>query len=132
MFVLGLFGNAGANSDIQKYFSDTACKVKATADPVQKRDLLDNSLQTMAKALDRVERSGLISQDDRAGLIRFKMTLQAKQDELMGRNGYERVADTQLNAFSDYVVQDMEQAERYITISVVTALLILLILVLLL
>jgi hypothetical protein len=48
----------------------------------------------------------------------------------MGSNGYDRVADAQLNAFSDYVVQDMEQAERQITISLVSALLIVIILIL--
>jgi len=131
MFVLVQAGNAGAKGDIQKYFNDTACKVKATDDPAQKRALLNTSLQTMSEALDRVESSGLISQNDRAGIDRFKSTLQAKQDELTGRNGYERVGDAQLNAFSDYVVQDMEQAAEYITISVVTALLILIILILL-
>lgn len=132
MFVLVLAGTAGANNDIQKYFNDTACKVKATTDPAQKRDILSNSLQTMSKALDRIESSGMISQDDRAGINRFKTILKDKQDELAGINGYERVADTQLNAFSDYVVQDMQQADRYITISLVTALLIVIILILIL
>jgi hypothetical protein len=104
--------------------------VKATTDPAQKREILSKSLQTMAKALDKVESLGLISQDDRAGLDNFKASLQEKRDELMGSNGYDRVADAQLNAFSDYVVQDMEQAERQITISLVSALLIVIILIL--
>jgi hypothetical protein len=132
IFVLVQAGIAGGNDNIQKYFNDTACKVKATADPAQKREILDKSLQTMSKALDRVESSGLISQDDRAGMNRFKTTLQEKQNELEGINGYERVTDAQLNAFSDYVVQDMEQAEQYVTISLVSALLIIIILILIL
>ena len=49
----------------------------------------------------------------------------------MGSNGYERVSDAQLNAFSDYVVQNMEQADKTITISLVTALLIVIIIILL-
>lgn len=130
MFVLVQAGAAGGKDDIQKYFNDTACKVKATDDPAQKRDILNKSLQTMSQALERVESSGLISQDDRAGIDRFKTTLQEKQDELMGSNGYERVPDAQLNAFSNYVVQDMEQADRTITISLVSALLIIIILIL--
>lgn len=124
--------NAAGKDDIQKYFNDTACKVKATDDPVQKREILNKSLQTMSTALDRVESSGLISQDDRAGIIQFKTTLQEKQDELMGNDGFERVYDGQLNAFSNYVVQDMEQATQNVTISLVSALLIILILVLIL
>jgi hypothetical protein len=131
-FMLVQAGMAGEKDNIQKYFNDTACKVKATDDPVQKRDILDQSLQTMSKALDRVESLGLISSADRAGINRFKTTLQEKQDELSGAKGYERVADSQLNAFSDYVVQDMEQAEQYVTISLVSALLIVIILILLL
>ncbi|RPH95974.1 MAG: hypothetical protein EHM72_14680 [Calditrichaeota bacterium] len=132
MFILLNVGNAGEKATIQQYLNDTACKVKATDDPAQKREILDQSLQTMSDALNKVESSGLISQDDLAGINRFKTALQEKQDELAGMNGYERVADQQLNAFSDYVVQDMQQAERYVTISVVTALLIVIILILLL
>lgn len=132
MFVLVQAGNAQEKDKIQKYFNDTACKVKATTDPAQKREILDKSLQTMSKALDRVESLGMISQDDRAGINRFKTALQDKQDELMGSNGYERVDDAQLNAFSDYVVQDMQQAGRYITLSLVSVLLIIIILILLL
>jgi len=130
MLVLVQAGIAGGNDDIQKYFNDTACKVKATTDPAQKREILDKSLQTMSIALDKVERSGLISKDDRAGIDNFKATLQEKQDELTGNNGYERVDDSQLNAFSDYVVQDMEQAVQSITISLLSVLLILIILIL--
>ena len=129
MFVLVQVGNAG---EIQQYFNDTACKVKATTDPAQKRVILNQSLQTMSKALDRVESLGLISQDDRTGINNLKTDLQEKLDELAGSNGYERVSDTQLNSFSDYVVQSMEQADRTITISVVTLLLIIIILILIL
>jgi len=132
MFVLVQAGTAGGKNDIQTYFNDTACKVKATTDPAEKREILDKSLQTMSQVLDRVESSGLISQDDRAGIDLFKTTLQEKQDELAGSNGYERVTDAQLNAFSDYVVQDMEQARETVTISLVAALLIVIILILIL
>ena len=130
MFVLVQTGNAGAKNGIQKYFNDTACKVKATTDPIQKREILDKSLQTMSKALDKVQSLPLISKEDRAGIDRFKAALQEKQDELTGINGYERVSDAQLNDFSNYVVQDMEQAERTVTISLVTLLLIVIIVIL--
>ena len=130
MFVLVQAGNAAENNGVKKYFSNTASKVKATADPAQKREILNKSLQTMSKALDRVESLGLISQEDRTGIDRFKTTLQEKQDELLGRNGYECVSDAQLNAFSDYVVQDMEQAAQTVTIGLISALLIIIIIVL--
>jgi len=131
MFFMVNIGNAGGKDEIQKYFNDTACKVKAAAEPSQKREILTKSLETMSSALDKVQSSRLISKDDRASINRFKTALQENQDELMGNNGYERVSDTQLNEFSDYVVQNMEQASRTITISVLTAVLILIIVILL-
>ena len=130
MFVLALPASAEGKDGLQKYFNDAATKVKATNDPSEKRAILDESFQTMAKALNIVQNSPLISKDDRAGLERFRATLQEKQDELAGNNGYVRVSDGQLSAFSDYVVQDMEQADQTITISVVTLLLIIILIVL--
>jgi hypothetical protein len=104
--------------------------VKATTDPSQKRAILNDKFQNMSKALDMVRSSPLVSKTDRAGIDRVKASLQEKQDELAGMNGYTRVSDDQLNAFSDYVVQDMEQADKTITISVVAALLIVIIIIL--
>lgn len=130
MFVLALPANAGGKGELQKYFSDAANKVKATDNPSEKRKILNESFQTMSKALDMVQDSPLISKDDGVRIDCFKATLQEKQDELAGSNGYVRVSDEQLNAFSDYVVQDMEQADQIITISLVTLLLIIILIVL--
>lgn len=130
MCVLVYAGVAVGQGNVQEYFNDAACKVKATTDPSQKREILNDKFQDMFKALDIVQSSPLVSKTDRAGIDRFKAALQEKQDELAGSNGYVRVSDDQLNAFSDYVVQDLEQADRTITISVVTALLIVIIIIL--
>jgi len=130
MFALVHVGNALGQDNLQKYFNDTACKVKATADPSQKRAILNDGFQNMSKALNRVESLRLVSKDDRAGIDRLKGTLQERQNELAGNNGYDRVPDEQLNAFSDFVVQDMEQADRTITISLITLLLIIIIVIL--
>ena len=72
----------------------------------------------------------MISKNDVDGIDRLKATLQEKQDELAGSNGYARVPDEQLNSFAEYVVQDMEQADQVITISLVTLLLIVILIVL--
>ena len=104
--------------------------MKAANTLSEKRAILNESFQTMSKALTMLQSSPLISKDDRAGLEHFKAALQEKQDELSGTNGYVRVADGQLNDFSNYVVQDMEQADQVITISVVTLLLIIILIVL--
>jgi hypothetical protein len=128
--VLVYAGTALAQNNVQEYFNDAACKVKATSDPSQKREILNNELSTMSKALDKVQGSPLVSDADRAGIGRVKAALQENQDELAGANGYTRVPDDQLNAFSDYVVQNMEQADKKITISLVAALLIVIIIIL--
>ncbi|MBN1447688.1 MAG: hypothetical protein JXA28_07135 [Bacteroidetes bacterium] len=124
--------SAGGGSDISKHFNNISREVKATDNPAQKRDILRNSLETMTKALDRVESSALVSDEDRAGAKLLRARLQEKQDELSGTNGFERVADTQLNSFGDYIVQDMQQADQYITVSLVAVLLIVIILILIL
>lgn len=129
--VLALPASAGGKGDLQRYFSDAAAKVKATENPSEKRAILNESLQTMTRALDVVQASQVMSKDDAAGLERFRATLQEKQDELAGVNGFARVADNQLNTFSDYVVQDMEQADQVVTISLVALLLIIILVVLL-
>jgi hypothetical protein len=131
VFVLALPLQAGGKGELQKYFSDAATKVKATDSPSEKRTILNESFRTMSTALDMVQSSQSISKNDGVGLDHFRATLQEKQDELAGSNGYMRVPDEQLNAFSDYVVQDMEQADQLITISLVTLLLIIILVVLL-
>ena len=115
---------------LQKFFNDAATKVKASTDPVEKREILSTSFEKMSKALEVVQNSSMVSEEEKAGIDRFKSTLVEKQDELAGRNGYDRVPDEKLNDFADYVVQDTEQAAEYITISVITLLLIIILIVL--
>jgi hypothetical protein len=130
MLILTLPAHADGKGGVQKYFSDAASKVKATDNPSEKREILNESFHTMSVALDMVQGSATISKDDVVGIDRIKASLQEKQAELAGSNGYARVPDEQLNAFSDYVVQDMEQADQIITISLVTLLLIVILIVL--
>lgn len=131
MLVMAYAGIVFGQDGLQKYFNDASLKVKATTDPLQKREILNKSFENMSKALDKVQTSPLISKHDQDGIAFLKATLQEKQDELAGLNGYERVSDKQLDAFSDYVVQDMEQATQTVTISLVALLLIIIIVILL-
>lgn len=86
----------------------------------------------MGKALDMLQDSPLATSDDAAGIGRIRASIADKQQELAGTNGYAGVTDAQLNAFSTYVVQDMEQADQIISISLVSLLLILILVVLIL
>ena len=126
MFILALPLKAGGKGELQKYFSDAAARVKATDNPSEKREILNKSFLDMSKALGIAEKLPLVSEKDRIGIDNFKAKLHEKQDELSGSNGFMRVSDKQLNSFSDYVVQDTEQA-AVITISLVALLLIILI-----
>jgi len=129
--VMALPADAGGKGEIQKYFSHAATKVKATDNPSEKRTILTESFRTMSTALDMVQGSSLLSTSDGVGIARINAMLQETNHELTGTDGYVRVQDEHLNAFADYVVQDMEQADTVITISLVTLLLIIILIVLL-
>ena len=123
-------GNAFGAGKLQNYFNNTAREVKAAPDPTQKREILNNEFRTVSGALNAVENMPQTSDYDRVAIERYKDIIQDKSDELSGKNGFVRVPDNQLNAFADYTVQDAEQADTYITISLVTLLLIIIILLL--
>lgn len=130
LFAMTQAAYAGGGGDIAEYFNNASLEVKATDDPVQKRDILRNSLETMTTALDRVEESNLVSAEDRTGAKLLRATLQEKHAELNGTNGFEPVPDNQLNSFGDYIVQSMQQADQYITVSLVALLLIVIVIIL--
>lgn len=130
MFLFAIPVNAGGKEELKNYFNNVANKVKNTVNTLEKRTILSESFQDMNKVLDKIQNSGFISKEDLTGIDQFKASLLEKQYELEGSNGYERVADSQLNDFSNYVMQDLEQAS--ITISLVAILLIAVLLVLLL
>lgn len=128
--VLGWAGTAMSQDKIHNYLNDTSLKVKAATSPEQKREILARNLGAMTRAIDTVKGAPLTSDADRANLNRLQATLQDKSDELIGANGFDRVPDNQLNAFSTYVVQDMEQADKTITVSLVVVLLVVIIIIL--
>jgi len=130
VLIMATAGVVQGQDKLRNYLSDAACKVKATVDPSAQRDILDKSFDKMFKALNTVQNSPLVSQDDKDGIDRFRAILKDKKDELAGENGFPAVPDAQLSNFADYVVQDMEQASQTVTISTVTLLLIIIIVIL--
>ena len=127
---LGWAGTALGQDKVHNYLNDTALKVQATENPVEKREILKKSLSDMTRAIETAKNGPLTSEQDDVNLDRLKATLQEKSDELAGVNGFDRVPDDQLNAFSTYVVQDMEQADKNITVSLVVVLLVIIIIIL--
>jgi hypothetical protein len=133
MIVIGALSYAGAamgQDKVHDYFNDTALKVQATKSPVQKREILSKNLSTMVRAIDMAKASPMTSAKDDVVFDRISTSLQEKSDELAGVNGFDRVPDNELDAFATYIVQDMEQADQTITISVVALLLIIVIVIL--
>ncbi|MEX0928246.1 MAG: hypothetical protein WDZ53_02500 [Balneolales bacterium] len=119
-----------AENEIKKYINHIVHQVKLTGDPAEKRLILDESLVTLQEALTRVHTFAALTGADQRNINSLVTDIREKQDELHGANGYSRVGDSELNDFSEFIQQDLEQANRTITISVTTALLAALILVL--
>ena len=127
-----LAGNGPLDPETQfkKYVNNIVVQVEATDDPAQKRVILNTSLERMTEAFRRVEQSERLSLEERQAVAALRASVEEKLDELNGRNGFTPVPDSNLNHFANYVQQDIEQAERKVTLSL-TALLLIIIIVLL-
>lgn len=121
--------NNDATKKIKTYINKVVQKVEEAEHPDQKRAVLNKSFDKMLKAFDRIEGMKQISENDKEGIALLKENIQDKKNELNGQEGYQKVADSQLNNFANYVQQDMEQAKS-ITIGVTTLLLIIIIILL--
>jgi hypothetical protein len=115
---------------LKKHINSVVEKVEEAQEPVQKRTILDGSLEEMIEAIDKVSEKNSVSDSDKKGLAVFKENLEDRRNELNGLNGFKKVPANQLNHYANFIQQDMEQADA-VTISVTTALLIIIILLLL-
>ncbi len=95
------------------YFNNLLLEVERTGDPAQKRALLNESLDRLLLAVDRIQRIPFVKQEQREALARFGLQVQAKHDELNGAAGFSMVASGDLDDFARYMVQDLEQARMY-------------------
>lgn len=120
-----------AHTKLKTHINDMVQKVHKADSPEDKRTILNSDLDNLITAVDRVESMGSVSEEDKKGLSEFKASLQEKHDELNGKGDFNRVQNNQLNNFANFIQQDFEQADRVVTLSLTTALLIVLILLLL-
>lgn len=104
-------------------------KVAETAD--EKREILNTSFDNLIHTFNKVQTVESVPESDKEALADLEENILDKKNELNGKDGYEKVPDNQLNDFAQFVQQDIEQADRVLTISLTTALLIVLILLLL-
>ena len=117
---------------IKRYVHDMVQEVKQTDDPAEKRAIMHRDLGKMVRVLDQVAAMDQVPEADREAVEVLRSRIQDQLDELNGQNGFAPVPDGQLNNFADYAQQSFEQADRTITLSLTTALLILILLILLL
>lgn len=115
----------------KRYINNMVQRVEKTQDPARKREIMNNSFDSMISTFNTVLNMGLASQNDKEALITLKADIKEMKNELNGSDGYKRVADRKLNNFANYVQQDIEQADT-ITITISATLLVIIILLLLL
>jgi septal ring factor EnvC (AmiA/AmiB activator) len=117
---------------LKEAYNDLAMKVRSTETPAEKRALLNDTLERLLAAVDRMERLPDLSENQLEAIARYRKDVQDLHDELNGLNGFPRVADSGLDGFAGYMVQSLEQAESYFVISGLGLLLIIIILILIL
>jgi hypothetical protein len=123
-------GTSRLQTHLKKYFNTTVEKVKMAESPDQQRQILNDSMHKLVMVLNTIQNRSDIPAQDLPAVNKLKKQFQQKIDELNGRNGFNRVTDGNLLDFATYVQQDMEQADRYVTLSLTTVLLIIIILLL--
>lgn len=120
-----------AHDQLKKHINKMVVNVEQAESVTEKRDILNQSFDELITTFDKVSAMNRVSESDKEALADFRNTIQEKKDELNGTNGYDKVPDSQLDEFADYVQQDIEQADRVVTISLTTVLLVVIILLLL-
>ena len=128
--VMASVGTEKLEDQLKVYMNDITLKVKSTDDPEQKRAVLNETLLKIVDAIETVEELPTITERERPLIAQFKGDIQDKYDELNGLKGFERVADEDLDTFTDYVMQDLEQARNYITLGLGAFILIILLIIL--
>lgn len=123
--------STNVTESLKKHFNETVQDVQNTDKPDEKRAILNDSFDKMIETLDRIESMASLTEDESAGLKSYKLGLTEKLNELNGLDGFDEIADEDLDDFSNYSQDFVEQANRTITIGVTTALLILIVLLLL-
>ena len=127
--ILAKDDSAQLENRLKEYINEISIMIKSTEDPAQKRDILDTTLKKIIQAMETAEGLTSLSAEDKAALATLKKNFQDKHDELNGLNGFDKVADEDLNDFTDYVLQDLEQARSMLTLSVAAFIIIILLII---
>ncbi len=116
---------------LKQYFNKVNVDVKDAQNANEKRAIMNDALVKLDEVFEKaqVQASDL---EDKKNIEIFRNEIQEKINELNGIEGFQKVADRDLNNFADYLQNNMENADRYVVISLTTLLIVALLLVLLL
>jgi hypothetical protein len=110
--------------ELQKYINEIVTEVKEAETPEEKREILDNLFEDLQESFEAAKNSPYVPIDDYEGINILQSKITERSKELNGLEGYQKVPDNQLNEFAVFTLQDIEQADEIITISLTTLLLI--------
>ena len=120
------------NEVLKEHMNETVQLVKAADTADEKRSILNDSYANMLETVRVIEEKASLNEDETAQLALLKSEITDRSNQLNGLDGYEQISDEDLDDYSDFSQQSMEQANnRTITIGLTTALLIVIILLLL-
>lgn len=110
--------------ELQKYMNEIITEVREAEAPEEKREILNDLFENLQESFVIAKNSPLVPEEDHKGIDILQTKITDRQNELNGLNGFEKVPDNQLNEFATFTLQDIEQANTIIAISLTTLLLI--------
>ncbi len=110
--------------ELQKYINEIITEVRETEDPVEKREMLNDLFEDLKESFAAAKNFPIVPEEDHKGIDILESKINDRQNELNGLNGFEKIPNNRLNDFAYFSLQDIEQADQTITISIVTLLLI--------
>jgi hypothetical protein len=103
-------GSALLQERFKTALNDLALKVRAAGKPEQKREIMLRFADGMQQGLRNAEEYAAVTAEDKASLEAVQAKFHAYSLELNGREGFDRVADSDLDEYAGYMRQQMEQA----------------------
>lgn len=128
---MALAQSTNVSETLKVHFNETVQQVHQAENADEKRVILNQSFDKMITSLDVIESRANLNEDETAQLLSLKLGIEEKRDELNGLNGFDEIVDEDLDDFSNYSQEFMEQANRTLTIGLTSALLIVIIIILL-
>lgn len=110
--------------ELQKYINEIITEVKEAETPDEKREILNDLFEDLQSSFSAAKNSPYVPEEDHKGIDILETKMRDRHNELNGLDGFEKVPDNKLNEFATFTLQDIEQADTIITISLTTLLLI--------